>query len=154
MPHPNPLLRHIFTVRADLANILDVGTTPAGHRRVVNILSGSVTGPRLTGKVLTGGADWQLVRPDGALDIEARYTVQADDGALIQVHSSGLRHGPPDVIAKVVRGEPVDPGLYYFRTLMRFETAAPAHDWLNRILAIAFGARLDSAVELKVHEVP
>jgi len=154
MPHPAPLLRHIFTVRADLANILDLGATPAGHRRVINILGGTVTGPRLTGKVLPGGAEWQFVRPDGALDIEARYTLEAADGALIQVHSSGLRHGPPDVLARVGRGEPVDPGLYYFRTLMRFETSAPAHDWLNRILAIAYGARLDNAVELAVHEVP
>ncbi|HEX7928268.1 MAG TPA: DUF3237 domain-containing protein, partial [bacterium] len=152
MPHPTPLLRHIFTVRADLANILDVGPTPAGHRRVINILAGTVTGPRLTGKVLPGGADWQIVRPDGALDIEARYTLQADDGALIQVRSSGLRHGAPEVLARVVRGDPVDPGEYYFRTLMRFETAAPKHDWLNRILAIAYAARMENAVELHVHE--
>jgi hypothetical protein len=154
MPHPTPLMKHIFTVKADLANILDVGPTPAGHRRVINIQSGKVTGPRLSGKVLQGGADWQIVQPDATLDIEARYTIQADDGGLIQVLSKGMRHGPPDVIAKVVKGEPVDPGLYYFRTLMRFETSAPAHGWLNRILAIAYGARLDNAVELQVHEVP
>lgn len=154
MPHPHPLLRHIFTVRADLADILDVGPTPAGHRRVVNILGGTVTGSRLRGSVLPGGADWQMVRPDGALDIEARYTLRTHDGALIQVRSTGLRHGPPEVIARVGRGEAVDPGQYYFRTLMRFETAAPAHDWLNRVLAIAYGARLHNAVELEVHEVP
>jgi hypothetical protein len=154
MPHPTPLLRHLFTVRAELESILDIGPTPAGHRRVVNILGGTVSGPRLTGTVLRGGADWQILRPDGALDIEARYTVRADDGALVQVTSTGLRHGPPDVVARVVRGEPVDPGLYYFRTLMRFETAAPQYDWLNRILAIAYGARLPNAVELEVHAVP
>lgn len=154
MPHPHPLLRHIFTVRADLADILDVGPTPAGHRRVVNILGGTVTGPRLRGSVLPGGADWQMVRPDGALDIEARYTLRTHDSALIQVRSTGLRHGPPEVIARVGRGEAVDPGQYYFRTLMRFETAAPGYDWLNRVLAIAYGARLHNAVELEVHEVP
>jgi hypothetical protein len=154
MPHPTPLLRHLFTVRAELEALLDIGPTPAGHRRVVNILGGTVSGPRLSGTLLRGGADWQILRPDGALDIEARYTVRADDGALVQVTSTGLRHGPPDVVARVVRGEPVDPGLYYFRTLMRFETSAPQYDWLNRILAIAYGARLHNAVELEVHEVP
>jgi hypothetical protein len=154
MPHPTPLLRPLFTVRAELEEILDIGPTPAGHRRVVNILGGTVSGPRFTGTLLRGGADWQIVRPDGALDIEARYTLRAQEGALVQVTSTGLRHGPPDVIARVVRGDPVDPGLYYFRTLMRFETAAPAHDWMNRVLAIAYGARLPNAVELVVHEVP
>ncbi len=81
--------------------------------------------PRLSGRILPGGADWQIIRADGATDIEARYTVESSDGGLIIVNSVGLRHGPPDVIEKLGRGEPVDPSLYYFRTLMRFETAQP-----------------------------
>ena len=90
---------------------------------------------------------------DGAADIKARYTIETEAGALIMVNSEGLRHGPPEVIEKLARGENVDPRHYYFRTVMRFETAAPAVDWLNRILAIAKGQREPRAVRLDVYEV-
>ena len=143
----------IFTVHAALAEILPLGKTPAGERRIINILGGRVEGPRLAGQILPGGADWQLTRADGAADIQARYTIKSDQGGLVLVSSDGLRHGPPDVLARLARGEAVDPALYFFRTLMRFETADPALDWMNRILAIAHGARLPNAVTLEVFEV-
>lgn len=143
----------IFTIRADLAPILPFGATPYGERRVIDIIGGTVSGPKLIGRILRGGADWQLIRADGTADIQARYTIAADNGAHILVSSEGLRHGPPDVLAALARGEPVDPARYYFRTVMRFETADKTHGWLNNILAIAGGARLAQAVELNVHEV-
>ena len=143
----------IFTIRCELAHIVDLGPAPFGHRRVVNILGGSVTGAKLTGRVLPGGADWQIVAADGCLDIHARYTIESDAGSLIQVDSKGLRTGPPDVLARLGRGEDVDPSLYYFRTVMRFETAHPSTEWMNRILAIAKGAREKNAVRLDVYEV-
>jgi hypothetical protein len=143
----------LFTVHADLADILQFGATPVGERRVIHILGGRVEGPRFTGRILPGGADWQVIRPDGAADIEARYTLESAQGGLVLVSSEGLRHGPPDILARLARGEAVDPAHYYFRTLMRFETADPALAWMNRILAIAHGARLPNAVKLDVHEV-
>lgn len=143
----------LFRIRAQLADILLFGRTPYGERRVIHILGGEVEGDRLRGRILPGGADWQIIRGDGAADIRARYTIEAENGAYILVNSEGLRHGPPEVIAQLTRGEPVDPALYYFRTVMRFETADPAHDWLNRILALARGAREPNAVRLDVHEV-
>ncbi|MDT3684860.1 MAG: DUF3237 domain-containing protein [Pseudorhodoplanes sp.] len=143
----------LFTIRADLADILQFGKTPVGERRVINILGGQVEGPRLRGQILPGGADWQIMRPDGAADIQARYTIQSESNGLVLVSSEGLRHGPPEVLAQLARGENVDPALYYFRTLMRFETADPALDWMNRVLAIAHGARLPNAVKLDVFEV-
>lgn len=143
----------IFRIDAKLADILAFGRTPYGERRVIDITGGDVEGPRLKGRILPGGADWQLIRADGAADIQARYTIETEAGGRILVFSEGLRHGPPEVLAKLLRGEAVDPSLYYFRTLMRFETADPAADWLNRILAIARGARLQNAVRLDVYEV-
>jgi hypothetical protein len=143
----------LLTIHADLADILQFGKTPVGERRVINILGGQVDGPRLRGQILPGGADWQIARPDGAADIQARYTIQSESGGLVLVSSEGLRHGPPEVLAQLARGENVDPALYYFRTLMRFETADPALDWMNRVLAIAHGARLPNAVKLDVFEV-
>jgi len=143
----------IFTISAKLDAIRSIGRTPYGERRIINILGGSVSGPKLTGRILPGGADWQIIRGDGAADIKARYTIESDAGALIMVSSDGLRHGPPDVMASLARGDSVDPRLYYFRTVMRFETADPAVDWLNRTLGLARGQREARSVRLDVYEV-
>jgi len=143
----------IFTINAELEGITSLGRTPYGERRIIGILCGSVRGPKLAGRILPGGADWQIIRSDGAADIKARYTIETDTGALIMVTSEGLRHGPPDVLEKLLRGDNVDPRLYYFRTVMRFETADASFDWLNRILALARGQREPRAVRLDVYEV-
>jgi len=143
----------IFRIHAELADILHLGATPYGDRRVINILGGHVDGPRLSGRILTGDADWQIVRPDGVADMRARYTIESDGGARILVASDGLRHGPAEVVARLARGETVDPALYYFRTAMRFETSDPSAAWLNRIIALARGAREPRAVRLDVFEV-
>jgi hypothetical protein len=143
----------IFTVHAELAEIVHFGATPLGVRRVINILGGRVEGPKLCGRILPGGADWQLVRADAVADIHARYTIEADGGAHVLVDSVGLRHGPPEVIEALGRGEAVDPSRYYFRTAMRFETADPQLAWLNRIIALARGARQHLSVRLDVFEV-
>jgi hypothetical protein len=142
----------ILQIHAELADILQFGATPIGERRVINILGGTVTG-KFAGKVLPGGADWQYIRADGAAHVEARYTIQADNGAYVLVNSEGVRHGPPEVLARLLTGEAVDPSLYYFRTCMRFETGDKSLDWLNRIIAIARGQREKNAVKLDVYEV-
>lgn len=143
----------IFTIHAELDAIMNLGRTPLGERRIIGITGGSVRGPKLNGRILPGGADWQIVRNDGAADISARYTIESEAGARILVSSDGLRHGPPAVMEQLARGDKVDPALYYFRTVMRFETADPAVDWLNRILALARGQREARAVRLDVYEV-
>jgi hypothetical protein len=143
----------IFRIHCEVANILDLGEAPFGHRRVVNLLGGTVSGAKLSGRILPGGADWQTMAVDGALDIHARYVIESDGGALIEVDSRGVRNGSPDVMARLGRGEDVDPSLYYFRTVMRFATAHPSAAWLNRILALAKGARERNAVKLEVYEV-
>ena len=143
----------IFTIEAELDGMMTLGRTPYGERRFVGISGGSVSGAKLNGRILPGGADWQIVRADGAADLDARYTLESSTGALIQVRSQGLRHGPPEVLARVAAGEPVDPSRYYFRTVLRFETGATDLDWLNRIVAVARGARLPRAVQLNAFEV-
>lgn len=143
----------ILVVRCALESILNFGGTPYGERRVINILGGTVEGPRLKGTILRGGADWQIVRADGVVHLTARYTVATDTGGHILVNSEGYRHGPPEVMARLARDETVDPTLYYFRTMMRFETSDPASSWLNRILAIGRGARANRQVTIEVHEV-
>jgi hypothetical protein len=142
----------IFRIHADLGEIVDAGATPYGGRRTIEILSGRVEG-RLTGRILSGGADWQIIRNDGVADIQARYVIESDAGARVLVRSDGLRHGPADVLARIAKGEAVDPSLYYFRTVMRFEASDPSLDWLNRIIGIARGMRERLAVKLDVYEV-
>ncbi len=117
-----------------------IGLGPHGTRTIAQINGGTFEGPRLRGTVVDGG-DWLLLRPDGVLELDLRVTLRTDDGALIEMSSFGLRHGPPEVIAALSRGETVDPGRYYFRTTPRFETAAPNYLFLNQILAVASGDR-------------
>ena len=143
----------IFSIEAELDAIISLGRTPMGERRIIGIRGGTVRGHKFNGHVLPGGADWQIIRADGAADIQARYTIESDQGARVLVDSVGLRHGPPEVIEKLARGDNVDPALYYFRTVMRFETGDKGLDWMNRIIAVARGQRLARAVRLDVYEV-
>src|SRR5262245_42649901 len=100
-----------------------VGVTPHGTRTIVPVTRGHFDGPQLRGRVLEGSVDWTLLRADGALELDLRLTLETNDRALISMTSFGLRHGPPEVIAALGRGEAVDPSHYYFRTTPRFETA-------------------------------
>ena len=116
-------------------------------------MGGDFDGPRLTGTVLPGGADWQVVHADGTAAIDTRYTLRGDDGGLISVATRGVRHGPPDVLAQLAAGEPVDPCAYYFRVSIQYETSAAPHHWLNRIVAVASAIRLADEVVYDAYAV-
>jgi hypothetical protein len=145
---PKPQLETMFRASVAVGAPRSLGRTPLGERRIVDIAGGEVTGPKLTGRILPGGADWQIVRDDGTAVLEARYTIEAQDGALIYVRNFGYRHGPPDLMIRIGRGEDVDPSLYYFRAAPAFETAAPEHAWLNRTIAVCSGVRTRDRVIL------
>ena len=136
-----------------MAKPQDLGETPQGRRRIIGITGGRFAGERLSGRVLPGGADWQVIRADGVADLDARYTLETEDGALIYVRNRGYRHGPAEVLKKLSAGEDVDPSLYYMRTTPRFETGDPRYAWLNRMVCVATGARHPAAVELDVYEI-
>jgi hypothetical protein len=136
-----------------LAAPQELGDTPQGRRRIIGITGGRFAGERLSGRVLPGGADWQLIRADGVADLDARYTLETHDSALIYVRNRGYRHGSPEILRRLSSGEIVDPSLYYMRTTPRFETGDARYAWLNRIVCVATGARRPAAVELDVYEV-
>jgi len=141
-------------LRVKVAPAQNVGAVPLGTRRTAPIGGGTFEGPRLRGTVLPGGsADWLLLRADGVLEMDLRATLRTDDGALISMRSFGLRHGPPDVIAALGRGETVDPATYYFRTTPRFETGHPAYTFLNRLVAVASGDRRPDGPIYTIHEL-
>jgi hypothetical protein len=144
-----PLLRAEITLAAPQ----ELGDTPHGRRRVIAITGGSFRGERLSGRVLPGGADWQLIRADGVAELDARYTLETVDRALIYVRNFGYRHGPADVLQRLAAGEAVDPSLYYMRTTPRFETGAERYRWLNGLICVASGARRAASVELEVFAV-
>jgi Protein of unknown function (DUF3237) len=148
-----PELRFAFEVAVDVQPALDLGQTQAGHRRIITIASGVVSGPKLQGRVLAGGADWQILRADGTADLDARYTIEAEDGALIYVVNRGVRHGPADVLARLNRGERVDPASYYFRSAATFETSAPQYDWLTRAVMVGIGERYPDRVLIRFWEL-
>jgi hypothetical protein len=148
-----PRLEFAFEAAVELAPVQDLGLTPAGHRRIINITGGTVTGPRLTGRILPGGADWQVLRPDGTADLHARYTIEAADGALIYVQNVGYRHATGEVLARLMAGEIVPAEEYYFMATPRFETAAPAHDWLNHTIVVADAEREPATVRLRFFAV-
>lgn len=148
-----PPLEFAFSLSVAVAPALELGETHLGRRRVIAITGGTVAGPLLNGIVLPGGADWQVIRTDGTAELEARYILQAADGALIAVVNRGVRHGPEAVMRKLIAGEPVDPSAYYFRCAPVFETAAPAQQWLARTVFVGSGARHPDRVEIDVFAV-
>ena len=143
-----PGLEFLFTLTAEVGDIVTMGAAPLGERRVVQITGGSFEGPQMRGEVI-GGADWQIVRTDGALDLDARYAIKEARGGIVQVLSQGMRHGPPEVLARLGRGEDVPAHQYFFRTIMRFETGASELAFLNKTIAIATAARKARQVELQ-----
>lgn len=131
---PVPTLERAFEVSVDLDAMQDHGTTRVGHRRVIPITGGFITGA-FDGEILPGGADWQIVRADGSIEVDGRYTARAEDGALLYIRAAGVRSGPPSVLDALLRGDPVDPTQYYFRAAITLESAS--HPELERSLFIA-----------------
>jgi hypothetical protein len=146
-------LEPLLTVEVTLAAPQELGETPLGRRRIIGITGGTFRGARLSGRVLPGGADWQVIRADGVADLDARYTLETDDGALIYVRNHGYRHGPAEVLQKLAAGIPVDPALYYMRTTPLFETGAERYRWMNRMVCVGTGERLAASVKLDFYEV-
>jgi hypothetical protein len=146
-------LEPLFRAEIALAPPQELGDTPHGRRRIIGITGGRFAGERLRGRVLPGGADWQVIRADGVTEFDARYTIETSDKAGIYVRHGGYRHGPAEVMQKLLQGEEVDASRYYMRGSMHFETGDPRYAWLNRIVCITTGARKAAEVHLEVFEV-
>lgn len=145
---PKPKLTFLARFSVDLvAPIWELGkTSDLGRRRIIPITGGSFKGPLMNGEILNNGADWQTVTADGLANIDTRYLLKLDDGELVYLQTRGVRYGPPEVMAEVAQGKPVDPSRYYFRLYMNFETASKKYDWLNRAMGVGYAMRLGNAV--------
>jgi len=147
-----PRFEFLMKIAADVGEVISMGVGPLGERRVVNILGGTFEGPGVRGEVLPG-ADWQIVRADGVLDIDARYALKEHAGGVVRVVSQGYRHGSSDVLAALARGEDVAPSAYFFRTIMRFDTGAPYLASLNKTIAVAIAERKARQVLLSAYRL-
>jgi hypothetical protein len=147
-----PALERAFDVDALLGPLEDHGMTRAGHRRVVPIASGQVTG-LFEAEILPGGADWQLVRPDGAIEIDTRYSARTAAGEYVHFRTSGVRSGPPRILEALLRGEPVDPSDYYFRVAVHLETSASRLAILEQSIFVASAIREANRVSYTAYRV-
>jgi len=149
----DPELNLVCRIEAELGPPIELGTGKAGVRRIIPIIGGTVTGARLSGRILNLGADWQTIFPEGSAELDTRYAMETHDGALIDIRNFGFRHGPAEVLARVARGEAVDPAEYYMRTQPRLETGDPRYAWVNRTIFVGTGARFASAVRVQIYEL-
>lgn len=151
---PQPRLSLVFRLEATLGRPLDLGDSPQGHRRIVPLTGGTFTGPELNGTLLAGSsADWQVVLPDGTALGDVRYTLQTDAGELLYVQSRGVRHGSPEVLDRLARGEKVDADEYIFRTATQIQAPTPALDWLNKGVFVGVGGRGPESVIYETYVV-
>jgi hypothetical protein len=146
-------MRPLLAMKLAVRPMLVIGETPLTTRRVGIVFGGRFEGERLSGEVLDGGSDWQSVRRDGVTLLDVRLSLKTDDGAVIGVAYKGIRQGPPEIIARLERGEEVDPDSYYFRINPTFETASGKYDWLNNILAIGTGHRFADGPVYNLFEI-
>ena len=145
--------RYVFTLTVEIGGVTSAGETGPGVRRIIPITGGTVKGDDINGKVCAFGADFQVIRPNELIELEAKYAFETDDGAVVYVENKGLRFGPVDLLQKLKRGEPVDPKLIYFRTVPKFETGHEKYRWLMENLFIGSAARHADRVVIEVHQV-
>lgn len=149
----NTRLRPLMTLSVEVGVVCEIGGPSGATRRMAPIRGGAFWGDRLSGCVLSGGADWQTIQGDDAVIIDADVVLQTGDGVAIAMHYGGIRHGPADVMARLGRGEIVEPSAYYFRIQPSFTTSAPAYEWLNRVLFVGIGSRLPGGPVYRIFEV-
>lgn len=145
--------RYVFTITARIAEVTTAGDIGHGVRRIIPIVGGEVRGESVNGKVLPFGADFQIIRPNELIDLEAKYAFETDDGAVVYVENRGIRFGPVELLQKLKRGEPVDPKLIYFRTVPKFETGHASYRWLMEHIFVASAARHADRVVIDVFQV-
>jgi hypothetical protein len=144
--------KYVFTITARIGSVTSAGEIGSGVRRIIPIIGGEVKGV-VNGKVLPFGADFQIIRPNELIELEAKYAFETDDGAIVYVENKGIRFGPVELLQKLKRGEPVDPNLIYFRTVPKFETGAEQYRWLMQHIFVATAARHADRVVIDVHQV-
>ena len=161
MTLPTPALEHVGDLTVQVAAPIEAGAVHGlnsrGRRRIIPITGGRLDGPQLQGRILPGGADYQIVVSDTCADLDARYLIQLDGphcaGEHIFVQNRALRRGSAENIARLVRGEAVDPQAIYFRCVPTFEVSSTALQWLTESVFVGTGARYPDHVSISLFRV-
>lgn len=151
MTLPPPQLEHFCDLTVELDSIRELGDGQAGKRRIIPIIGGTVHGPKISGRILNLGADWQTIFSNGVAELDTRYAFETDDGALIEIQNFGYRHGPADVMARIAAGDDVSLEEYYMRTSAQMETGDPRYDWINSMMFVGTGGRKRSEVMMSLY---
>src|ERR1700760_14931 len=151
--NPELSTKYVFTITAQIGGVTTAGEIGSGVRRIIPIIGGEVKGEGVNGKVCAFGADFQIIRPNELIELEAKYAFETDDGAVVYVENKGMRFGPVELLQKLKRGEPVDPKLIYFRTVPKFETGHEKYRWLMEHIFVGSAARHADRVVIDVHQV-
>ena len=146
-------LEHVCDLVVELSPPHEMGAALAGTRRIIPIVGGTASGARINGRILNVGADWQTVQAGGVAQLDARYGIETDDGAVIEVVSQGIRHASAEVAARIVAGEGVAPSEYYMRTAIRLDSGHPDYAWVARSIYVADGGKVGNTVRLAVYRV-
>jgi hypothetical protein len=149
---PQLSTKYVFTITVTIGSATSAGDVGHGVRRIIPITGGDVRGD-ISGKVCAFGADFQIIRPNELIELDAKYAFETDDGAVVYVENKGIRFGPIELLQRLKRGEPVDPRLIYFRTVPKFETGSEKYRWLMQNLFIGSAARHADRVVIDVHQV-
>lgn len=150
---PAPTLSLAFSMRIEVAPPVEQGEVDGARERFIPITGGTITGPRLTGIVLSGGGDWQTIYSGGRARVHARYNLKAADGTVIGIENVGVRVASPEVTEQLAKGVDVDPNAYYFRTTPTFTVTEGAHGWLRRAVFVGRGIRRPDHVIIDVYTV-
>lgn len=151
---PEPGFEFLFEVVATLDKPMELGMTKYGKRRIIGINGGTVEGPKIRGKIVDGGADWQTVRADGTADLVAKYSFITDDGYVVFIENTGIRTAPREVLDRLAKGEDVPPSEYYMRTAATFEVNDESpYGYLNRAVVISTGIRRANSVVIRFYKV-
>ena len=145
--------KYVFSLAIKVGAPIVAGDIGHGVRRVIPILGGEVFGDGIKGTIFPVGADFQVIRPNGFTELEAKYAFELDDGAIVYIENIGIRFGPKELLDRIAKGEIVDPARIYFRSVPKFETGSEKYRWLMENLFIGVGARHPDRVELAVHQV-
>jgi Protein of unknown function (DUF3237) len=145
--------KYVFSLAIKVGAPIVAGDHGHGVRRIIPILGGEVRGEGMRGTIFPVGADFQVIRPNGFTELEAKYAFEMDDGAIVYIENIGIRFGPKELLDRIAKGEMVDPARIYFRSVPKFETGAEKYRWLMENLFIGVGARHPDRVEIDVHQV-
>lgn len=148
-----PELRPFCTLEVEVGTPLDVGHGRFGQRRIVPIVGGRVSGPRISGTILGGGADWQTVAADGMAELNARYAFETDDGAIVEIINYGFRHASEEVTKKLAAGESSPPDTYYMRSMAKLESGHPDYTWVNKMMFVGTGGKQGGIVQIDLYTV-